>query len=498
MKDQSDIFIIGGGVNGTAIAADAAGRGLSVTLCEKNDLASGTSSACSKLIHGGLRYLEFYEFGLVRSALREREILLRRAPHLISPLEFVLPHTKHTRPAWLIRLGLFFYDHLARRRYLPRSKTLDLHNTLYGASLSPELQRGFSYFDCFVDDARLVIANALSAHHHGAAILTRTTFLSAQRENAVWKIELQDTLSKKIFHHYAKMLINVGGPWVKQIQNKIIATDLTFDIELDKGSHIVVPKIYEGDFAYILQNEDNRVVFAIPFLEKFTLIGTTDVHLSENPETSNITPEEEDYLCKAMNGYFKKSIGKTDIIWSFAGVRCLQASAGGNTSTITRDYKLLIEDKNNAPLLTVIGGKFTTHRTLAEQAVSKLQPYFPSMRGAWTATKPLPGGDFPESNFTDFLQRLKQDFPWLPSDIATHYAKNYGTQAYLFLASANNLSDLGQSFSDVLYEKEVDYLIQHEWARTAEDILWRRTKLGLFFSREEEEKLRKFLGQRGC
>jgi glycerol-3-phosphate dehydrogenase len=348
MENYSDIFIIGGGINGTAIAADAAGRGLSVSLCERNDLASGTSSASSKLIHGGLRYLEFYELGLVRSALQEREILLRRAPHLISPLEFVLPHEKQLRPAWLIRLGLFLYDHLTKRHYLPRSKALDLQNDIRGNALFPAFKKGFSYFDCFTDDARLVIENALSAKNNGAEIFTYTAFLSAKREKTSWKIELQDTFSKNIFYRYAKVLINASGPWVKEIHNKILTTDLIFEIQLDKGSHIVVPKLYEGNFAYILQNTDKRMVFAIPFQQQFTLIGTTDNTLSENVETVKVTTTEEDYLLKTINHYFKKPLTKQDIIWSYSGVRCLQqASNKKNISTITRDYKLLIENKND-------------------------------------------------------------------------------------------------------------------------------------------------------
>ena len=322
MENYSDIFIIGGGINGTAIAADAAGRGLSVSLCEKHDLASGTSSACSKLIHGGLRYLEFYEFGLVHSALKEREILLRRAPHLISPLEFVLPHEQHLRPAWLIRLGLFLYDHLATRHHLPSSTTFNLQKDKRGAALLPDLKTGFSYYDCFVDDARLVIANALSAQQHGAEILTRTHFLSAKRDGSAWKIELQDDVSKKIFYRYAKTLINAAGPWVKEIQNKI-TTDLTFDVKLDKGSHIVVPKLYEGNFAYILQNKDNRIVFAIPFQQQFTLIGTTDVAISDNLDAVKITMPEQDYLCDVISHYFKNLANKK-VSWVFSGVRCLQ------------------------------------------------------------------------------------------------------------------------------------------------------------------------------
>jgi glycerol-3-phosphate dehydrogenase len=494
MENYTDIFIIGGGVNGTAIAADAAGRGLSVTLCEKNDLASGTSSACSKLIHGGLRYLELYEFGLVHSALQEREVLLSRAPHLIFPLEFILPHEKHLRPAWLIRLGLFFYDHLARRRYLPCSRALNLQKDMHGTALLPKFKKGFSYYDCFVDDSRFVIANALSAQANNAKILTRSTFISAKREKIFWKIELEDNTTKNKFYTYAKTIINVAGPWVKEVHNTI-SSDLFFEIELDKGSHIIVPKLYEGDFAYILQNSDQRVIFAIPFQEKFTLIGTTDNKFSANLDTIKISPTEEEYLCKIINQYFKKPINKTDIIGSFAGVRCLQASDKKNPATITRDYKLLIEDKNNLPLVTVIGGKFTTHRILAEQTLAKLKPYFTAMGKTWTANHPLPGGDIPNQDFAMFLKQFKLEFPWLPSDMANRYAKNYGTRAYLLLKDAKKLSDLGIEIGKNLYQNEVEFLIQHEWARTIEDILWRRTKLGLFFSVDEIKNLQNYLNK---
>lgn len=489
MENLLDIFIIGGGINGTAIAADAAGRGLSVSLCEKKDLASGTSSMCSKLIHGGLRYLELYEFGLVRSALKEREILLKRAPHLIAPLEFILPYEKQLRPAWLIRLGLLFYDYLALRRYLPHSKMLRLQKNI----LLPELKIGFSYFDCYVDDARLVIANALSAKNNGAEILTNTRFISAKRESSAWKIELKNSTSDTSFYRYAKTLINVGGPWVKQVQTQIQTTDLTYQIKLDKGSHIVVPKLYEGNMAYILQNKDKRVIFAIPFQEHFTLIGTTDIPLSEISDTTTITETEKEYLCNTINDYFKNQINTKSIIWSFSGVRCLQASDEKNPAKITRDYKFLIEDKNNLPLLTVIGGKLTTHRLLAEQALDKLKPYFPGMGDAWTAHQPLPGGEVPENDFTLFLKEFKKTFSWLPDALATRYAKSYGTRANLLLDQSHSMSDLGIHFGQGLYQKEIEFLIKHEWAKTAEDILWRRTKLGLFFSLDETKKLVDFL-----
>lgn len=494
MRKYSDLFIIGGGINGTAIAADAAGRGLSVILCEKNDLASGTSSASSKLIHGGLRYLEFYEFGLVKKALHEREVLLYRAPHLISPLEFVLPYEKHLRPAWMIRIGLFLYDHLAKRRLIPNSTSVNLQKDIRGSELSSHLEKGFSYYDCFTDDSRLVILNALSAKNDGATILTRTEFRHAEREHNQWKIQVKNTKTQEISTYYAKALINVAGPWIKQIQNKIANSTMQFEIELDKGSHIVVPKLYDGDFAYILQNSDKRIIFAIPYQDKYTLIGTTDVEYTGNLDHVSITTDEEEYLCKIINQYFKKSISKQDILWSYAGVRCLQTEAGHHehtAATASRDFKYLLEEKNQLPLMTIIGGKLTTHRTLAEDAVNQLKPFFPSMKPAWTANMPLPGGELPKQDFNAFCLKVNRDFPWLPQAVALRYAKNYGTRVYLLLKNASSLLDLGKHYAHTLYQIEVDYLIKEEWAETAEDILWRRTKLGLCFSTEEIDILTK-------
>ena len=485
MKNYSDLFIIGGGINGAAIAADAAGRGLSVTLCEKNDLSSGTSSASSKLIHGGLRYLEFYEFGLVKKALHEREVLLKRAPHLISPLEFILPYEKHLRPAWMIRIGLFLYDHLAKRHLIPGSKSVDLKKDLRGRELLPHLEKGFSYYDCFTDDTRLVIANALSAKENGALILPRHAFLKAERENDSWKIEIKNLKTEEVSIHHSKALINVAGPWVKEIQNHI-QSEIKFDIQLDKGTHIVVPKLYEGDFAYILQNSDNRIVFAIPYHDQYTLIGTTDVEYKGDLNHVSSSIEEEEYLCKLINQYFKKSIQRKDILWSYAGVRCLQSGKDEHThnaATASRDFKFLIDDKNHLPLLTIIGGKLTTHRTLAEEAVNKLKSYFPAMKPAWTAHSTLPGGDM--SDFESFYSEFKNKYPWLSEALALRYAKMYGTRAYLLLKNANSLNDLGKNYSHDLYQIEMDYLKNEEWAETMEDILWRRTKLGLFFSKDE-------------
>ena len=494
MQTICDIFVIGGGINGVAIAADAAGRGLSVTLCEKGDLASGTSSASSKLIHGGLRYLEFYEFNVVRKALHEREILLQRAPNIITPLEFVLPYEKHLRSPWLIRFGLFLYDHLSRRNYLPSSSSIDFKNDLRGAPLKAEFLKGFSYYDCYTDDARLVVLNAMSAQENGATILTHTQFASALRENNLWKIVLKNSHSAEESIHYAKALINAAGPWVKQVQENISDSKLKFNVELVKGSHIVVPKLYDGDFAYILECDDKRIIFAIPYQEDFTLIGTTDKNFNLNLDEVTINADEKEYLCRIINYYFQKNITLNDIVWSYSGVRCLQAGDDGNLSEITREYKLLL-DNNPNPLLTVIGGKLTTHRVLAEGVLALLQPYFPAMKKPWTAFAKLPGSDFAELSVEKFSQQFKSKNSWLPEKIANRYVRDYGTNANKIIANATSLNDLGKEFPGGLYQKEIEYLLANEWAETAEDILWRRTKLGLVFSEKDVDDLKSWLTQ---
>jgi glycerol-3-phosphate dehydrogenase len=488
---SSDIFIIGGGINGVGIAVDAAGRGLRVTLCEKNDLASATSSASSKLIHGGLRYLATYDFSLVRKALQEREILLQKAPHLIWPLEFVLPHAKHLRPKWLIRLGLFIYDHLASHPLLPNSKKINLNNNPRGEALLPELTTGFSYYDCYDDDARLVATNAIAAREKNANILTQTTCIDAIYQNDQWKIELKNNITHEHSIHYATVLINAAGPWVKSVQKNIIHAAAPVSVELIKGTHIIVPKLYAGNFAYILQNPDERVVFAIPFENDFTLIGTTDVPYNDELDHISSTPAEENYLCNTINSYFKKSISPEDILWSYAGVRCLQEDNSDNASEITRDYKFIAN--NQTALVTVISGKVTTYRRLAEEVVNSVKHFFPHIKSAWTAHSVLPGGDFPNSNFDEFLASLCEKYPWLPKDLAQRYARSYGTRVDLILQQAACLADLGENFAAGLYQKEVEYLIQHEWARSSEDILWRRTKLGLFFKPADIERLERSL-----
>lgn len=490
MQEAFDIFIIGGGINGAGIAADAAGRGLTVALCEKNDLASATSSASSKLIHGGLRYLEQYDFGLVRAALQEREILHRNARHIVSPLEFVLPHDKHLRPTWLIRLGLFIYDHLARHPFLPNSKRLSLTKDPRGQALDNRFTTGFSYYDCHTDDARLVILNAIAAYDHGASILTHTEYLSAERMKDQWKISLKNRRNGETYTVFAKCLINASGPWVTKNSSTIVGSALQAS-RLVKGSHIVVPRLYEGEYAYILQTKDKRVVFAIPYQENFTLIGTTDVTYTDDLEHVTISGEEKIYLCNTINNYFKKSISVADIIWSYAGIRCLQADNAERPSEVTRDYQFHLQPDNQ--LLTIISGKLTTYRRLAEEAVNSLSESFPHMKTAWTAQKPLPGGDFSEATFQLFYKNLQKKYSWLPQTVAYRYARSYGTRVELILSRATKLTDLGEFFGAGLYQKEVEYLINHEWAISCEDILWRRSKLGLFLSVEEVEKLQNWL-----
>jgi glycerol-3-phosphate dehydrogenase len=493
MQNIKDIFIIGGGINGTAIAADAAGRGLSVVLCEKYNLATGTSSASTKLIHGGLRYLEFYEFNLVRKALNERSILIKRAPNLIQPQEFVFPHEKHLRPFWLMRLGLFLYDHLSFKNKLPHTKIINFEKNVRGKALQNEHEKGFSYYDAATDDARLVILNALSAKEHNATILTHTQFISAKRLNDYWEVKTHDGQQEIIYH--AKILINAAGPWVSAVQQHIQDSDLKFNVKLVKGSHIVVPKLYEGDYAYLLQYVDQRVIFAIPFHDQFTLIGTTDIPFNKNLDDVQISEEEIHYLCNVINHYFHKKIHHRDIVWSYAGVRCLQDTHTKNPSKITRDYKILIE-KKSAPLVTVIGGKITTHRDLADEVLNSISGYFKNIGKSWTANAPLPGGNFEKNNFANFITKFKQQYAWLPENILQRYAKNYGTRSFIILKNASSLEDLGIEFGAGLFQREVEYLINNEWAKTVDDILWRNTKLGLFLSAAEKQKLISWLDKK--
>lgn len=470
-----DLFVIGGGINGAGIARDAAGRGLSVMMCEKDDLAQGTSSRSGKLVHGGLRYLEYYEFRLVREALIEREVLLNAAPHIIWPMRFVLPHSPTDRPAWLVRLGLFLYDHLGGRQKLPGTRSLDLSRDPEGAPLLDSYSKGFEYSDCWVDDARLVTLNALDAAERGATILPRTRCVAATRHNAKWEITLQDVngTSRTVF---AKVLVNAAGPWVLDIVNQVTHTKSSRNVRLVKGSHIIVPKFWEGQQAYLVQNTDKRVIFINPYEGDKALIGTTDIPWQGKAEAVTADDSEQQYLIDVVNRYFKVKLRASDVITRFSGVRPLFDDGKGNPSAVTRDYVFDLDDQQNAPLLHVFGGKITTFRKLAEHAIQKLAPFFPNMGADWTRGATLPGGDMPHADFDSFLEQVKARWPWLPQPLRKHYARLYGTRIDKLIGHANALGELGRHFGGQLYEAEVRYLVENEWAQQAEDVLWRRTK----------------------
>lgn len=470
-----DLFVIGGGINGAGIARDAAGRGLSVMMCEKDDLAQGTSSRSGKLVHGGLRYLEYYEFRLVREALIEREVLLNAAPHIIWPMRFVLPHSPTDRPAWLVRLGLFLYDHLGGRQKLPGTRSLDLSRDPEGAPLLDSYSKGFEYSDCWVDDARLVTLNALDAAERGATILPRTCCVAATRHNGKWEITLQDAsgTSRTVF---AKVLVNAAGPWVLDIVNQVTHTKSSRNVRLVKGSHIIVPKFWEGQQAYLVQNTDKRVIFINPYEGDKALIGTTDIPWQGKAEAVTADDSEQQYLIDVVNRYFKVKLRASDVITRFSGVRPLFDDGKGNPSAVTRDYVFDLDDQQNAPLLHVFGGKITTFRKLAEHAIQKLSPFFPNMGADWTRGATLPGGDMPHADFDSFLEQVKARWPWLPQPLRKHYARLYGTRIDKLIGHANALGELGRHFGGQLYEAEVRYLVENEWAQQAEDVLWRRTK----------------------
>ncbi|WP_312181864.1 glycerol-3-phosphate dehydrogenase [Pantoea sp. CTOTU46764] len=481
-----DLFVIGGGINGAGIARDAAGRGLSVMMCEKDDLAQGTSSRSGKLVHGGLRYLEYYEFRLVREALIEREVLLNAAPHIIWPMRFVLPHSPTDRPAWLVRLGLFLYDHLGGRQKLPGTRSLDLRRDPEGAPLLDSYSKGFEYSDCWVDDARLVTLNALDAAERGATILPRTRCVAATRHNGKWEITLQDVngTSRTVF---AKVLVNAAGPWVLDIVNQVTHTKSSRNVRLVKGSHIIVPKFWEGQQAYLVQNTDKRVIFINPYEGDKALIGTTDIPWQGKAEAVTADDSEQQYLIDVVNRYFKVKLRASDVITRFSGVRPLFDDGKGNPSAVTRDYVFDLDDQQNAPLLHVFGGKITTFRKLAEHAIQKLAPFFPSMGADWTRGATLPGGDMPHADFDSFLEQVKARWPWLPQPLRKHYARLYGTRIDKLIGHANALGELGRHFGGQLYEAEVRYLVENEWAQQAEDVLWRRTKHKLHLDEAQQQ-----------
>ncbi|MFA1624820.1 glycerol-3-phosphate dehydrogenase [Rhizobium mongolense] len=483
--DLLDLFVIGGGINGAGIARDAAGRGLKVALCDKDDLAQGTSSRSGKLVHGGLRYLEYYEFRLVREALIEREVLLNAAPHIIWPMRFVLPHSPQDRPAWLVRLGLFLYDHLGGRKKLPGTRTLNLLRDPEGTPILDQYTRGFEYSDCWVDDARLVILNAVSAAEKGATILTRSAAISARRESGSWIVTTKNSLTGETRTFRAKCLVNCAGPWVMDIINRVTGSNSGRNVRLVKGSHIIVPKFWAGSNAYLVQNHDKRVIFINPYEGDKALIGTTDIAYEGRAEDVSADDAEIDYLLKAVNRYFKEKLRREDVLHSFSGVRPLFDDGKGNPSAVTRDYVFDLDETGGAPLLNVFGGKITTFRELAERGMQRLRHIFPNMGGDWTEKAPLPGGEIPNADYETFANSLRDAYPWMPRKLVHHYGRLYGARTKNVIAGATGIQGLGRHFGGQLYEAEARYLVATEWAATAEDILYRRTKHYLHLSEAE-------------
>ncbi|MGV8892488.1 MAG: glycerol-3-phosphate dehydrogenase [Burkholderiaceae bacterium] len=487
-QQDCDLLIVGGGINGAGIARDAAGRGLRVILCEQHDLAQHTSSASTKLIHGGLRYLEYYEFKLVRKALQEREVLLRSAPHIMWPLRFVMPHDAGQRPAWMIRAGLFLYDHLARRQFLPASHGISLRQHIAGKPLKGDYRKGFVYSDGWVDDARLVVLNALDASERGANILTRTKCTAVQQQGqgkeGTWHATLESEQHGRI-EVKARAIVNAAGPWTAQFANAASGVSNTHGLRLVKGSHIIVPRLFAHPYAYIFQNPDQRIIFAIPYQDEFTLIGTTDLDYTGEPGKVAISADEVRYLCDMANRYFTKQISAEDVVWTYSGVRPLLDDSAQSASAVTRDY-LLECDEKTAPFLNVWGGKITTYRKLSEEALALLLPRLDRSAPDWTAGAPLPGGDLQQAgklvatyDFASFASQFRAAHEWLPSKLAQRYARCYGTRATRMLGRATSLADLGEELAPGFYEQEARYLYESEWARSAEDMLWRRTKCGL-------------------
>ncbi|HTL75389.1 MAG TPA: glycerol-3-phosphate dehydrogenase [Casimicrobiaceae bacterium] len=494
-----DLLVIGGGINGVGIARDAAGRGLSVLLVEKDDLAAHTSSASTKLIHGGLRYLEHYEFRLVAEALAERELLLGVAPHIIEPLLFVLPHEPHLRPAWMIRAGLLLYDRLGGRMTLPKSFGVRLDASDYGAGLRPRFRKGFVYADARVDDARLVVCNALDARARGADIRVRTTLTHAQRENGLWRATLRDA-GGAASEVTARALVNAAGPWVRAVLGDLAGVPVTAGVRHVKGSHITVPRVHDKPHAYILQNADNRIVFVIPYQQRYSLIGTTDVPVERyaHPE---ISEEETNYLLSIANTYLQRPLSASDIVWTYSGVRPLYDDGSRDPSAITRDYVLQLEASRDAtgaplaPVLSIFGGKITTYRKLAEAALAELKPFFPAMGVAWTQKPPLPGGDLPNRDRDAWLAELARRYPALPGDVLRGLGRRHGTRVLTILGDARAPADLGIDFGNGLTEREIGYLQRDEWASTADDVLWRRTKCGLGMTREARERVAEWMAR---
>ena len=496
MADEEiyDLFVIGGGINGAGVARDAAGRGLKVALSEKADLAEGTSSRSGKLVHGGLRYLEYYEFRLVREALIEREVLLNAAPHIIWPMRFVLPHSPQDRPAWLVRLGLFLYDHLGGRKRLPGTRSLDLRRDPEGIAIVDSYTRGFEYSDCWVDDARLVVLNAVDAAARGAVVLTRSPVVSARRENGLWSVTTRSSVTGEERRFRARCLVNCAGPWVSDVIGRVAGSNSARNVRLVKGSHIIVPKFWTGANAYLVQNHDKRVIFINPYEGDKALIGTTDIAYEGRAEDVAADEAEIEYLLKAVNRYFKEKLRREDVLHSFSGVRPLFDDGKGNPSAVTRDYVFDLDETAGVPMLNVFGGKLTTYRRLAEHALEKIGETIGEKGASWTAGSRLPGGDFAVTAYEPTVAKLLKAYPFLQSAHAERLVRCYGTDAQTILGAARTTEDLGRYFGGTLYEAEVRWLIEREWAVTAEDVLWRRTKQGLFLTPEEAEGLEGYMG----
>ncbi len=490
MKPVLDIIIAGGGINGAGIAADASGRGLAVAIYDSGDFASATSSASSKLIHGGLRYLEQYQFRLVSESLKEREVLLKKAPHIAQPMRFRLPHRPFLRPAWMIRCGLFLYDSIAKRTTLAGSHRVDLSKS---GLLKPEIKTGFEYSDCWVDDARLVILNIQQAKYNGAEVANYCKVILATRNNGLWQVTLQDQITGKTFQRQCRALVNATGPWVKQFFDSSMEMASPRHIRLIKGSHIVVPKLHNEPHAYILQNRDKRIVFVIPYMDKFSLIGTTDVEYKGDPRETAIDEQETNYLIDVVNQHFVKTLSRDDIVWSYSGVRPLCDDESDSPQAITRDYTLeLQQEANQAPLLSVFGGKLTTYRKLAEAAMEKLKPFFCEMGKTWTAEQSLPGGNFSCSK-EQYTQTVLNTYPWLEPSLAYRYVCQFGTAVHTLLKGINSESDMGVCFSEEVYQCELDYMLDHEFVKKPQDLLWRRTKLGLSLSEDERQSVVEYI-----
>jgi len=491
VPEPYDLLIVGGGINGVGIARDAAGRGLRVLLVERGDLGGATSSASTKLIHGGLRYLEQYEFRLVAEALAEREVLLRLAPHIVWPLEFVLPHEPHLRPRWVIRAGLFLYDRLGGRTSLPRSRGLRLRADSYGAGLQGKFTHGFVYADCWVDDSRLVVLNARSAAEQGAHISPRTRCVAGRRGDDVWRVTVRDAASGAEREVATRAIVNAAGPWVRSLLDRELGVRTPGGIRLVKGSHIVVPRIHERAHAYILQNPDKRVVFMIPYEERYTEIGTTDVVVANPDERPQISRDEIEYLCAAASRYTLHPVTPEAVVWTWSGVRPLYDDGSTDPSAITRDYYFML-DSEGPPLLSIFGGKLTTYRKLAEAALDRLARWFPDRR-PWTATAPLPGGDLGGASFAELARAYHARYPQLPPHWLDRLLRRHGTCSAEVLGDARARGDLGESFGGGLYERELAYLIEREWAQAPEDVLWRRTRCGLHMTERERARVAEFM-----